>query len=186
MYTISPCCCCDIYIYIQTDVIYYILMYKMIKAGMYLAWWWTNKWNEIKLIFQKKNRWWEWCESRVDVKSLVINTLRPELKCPTILVMIYSNSNFLNRNFIVLWCEFYSVLFQTFQLIRSQCGFKKWVGAEQAPNHYLKQWWPGFLMYICITRPQWVNQMSLSVVVILLSIEHWWKKNKKNPNKLGS
>ena len=28
---------------------------------------------------------------------------------------------------------------------------------QSGANHYLNQWWYGFLMYICITWPQWVN-----------------------------
>ena len=28
---------------------------------------------------------------------------------------------------------------------------------RHATTHYLNQWWPSLLMYICITRPQWVN-----------------------------
>ena len=31
------------------------------------------------------------------------------------------------------------------------------LGTEQATSHYLKQWWPSLLTYICVTWPQWVK-----------------------------
>ena len=36
-----------------------------------------------------------------------------------------------------------------------------WLGADQATSHYLKQWWYSLLTYICVTRPQRVNDVNL-------------------------
>ena len=43
-----------------------------------------------------------------------------------------------------------------FQVI-SQHWFRQWLGAEQAPSHYLNRWWPRAMMAYGITRQQWVN-----------------------------
>ena len=37
--------------------------------------------------------------------------------------------------------------------------FKWWLGAAQATSHYLNRWWFRLLTYICVTRPQWVNNI---------------------------
>ena len=34
------------------------------------------------------------------------------------------------------------------------------LGTGQATSHYLNQWWPGLLMHVCITRPQWVETLQ--------------------------
>ena len=53
--------------------------------------------------------------------------------------------------------RFHWSLFLWLQLTIFQHCFRKWLGAEQATSHYLKQWWYVALTHICVTRPQWVN-----------------------------
>ena len=43
-----------------------------------------------------------------------------------------------------------------------------WLGAEQAPNHYLNQWWPSFTDGYM--HPQWVNSLWPSEAV-------WWQRS---------
>ena len=40
-------------------------------------------------------------------------------------------------------------------------------------SHYLNQWWPGLLKYICITRPQWIrcNQQQCWLILYNLCID---------------
>ena len=37
--------------------------------------------------------------------------------------------------------------------LKSHHWFRWWSGTDQATNHYLNQWWPSLLMYICTTWP---------------------------------
>ena len=47
--------------------------------------------------------------------------------------------------------KFHWNLFPGTQLITPQHWFRQWLGAEQAPSHYLNQWWPSSLTHICGT-----------------------------------
>ena len=47
--------------------------------------------------------------------------------------------------------KFHWSLFLRVQLIIFQHWFRQWLGADQATNHYLKQW---LLTHMCVTRPQ--------------------------------
>ena len=48
------------------------------------------------------------------------------------------------------------------ELTISQHWFRWWLGAKQAANHYLKQWWRSLLTHICVTRPDWVKWYLIS------------------------
>ena len=37
--------------------------------------------------------------------------------------------------------------------------FRKWIGAKQATNHYLNQWWSRLRTHVCITRLRWLNTL---------------------------
>ena len=37
--------------------------------------------------------------------------------------------------------------------------FSKKIMALPVTSHYLNQWWRGLLMHICVTQPQWVNEI---------------------------
>ena len=50
------------------------------------------------------------------------------------------------------WC-----LFPRVQLTIFQHWFRQWLGAGQAPSHYLKQWW---LVYWCIYASLGLNELS--------------------------
>ena len=43
-------------------------------------------------------------------------------------------------------------MFPAVQLTISQHYLRQWLGADQAINHYLDQWWPSSLTHICGTR----------------------------------
>ena len=44
-----------------------------------------------------------------------------------------------------------------------QHWFRKWLGAEQATNRYLKQWWLSVLSHICVNRPRCVNELFVRI-----------------------
>ena len=47
--------------------------------------------------------------------------------------------------------------------------FRKWLGADQATSHFFDRWWPCLLTHICVTRPQWVKNNSISTENLELS-----------------
>ena len=49
-------------------------------------------------------------------------------------------------------------LFLRVQLTISQHWFRKWLCAEQATSHYLKQCWPWLPTHICGTRRRWIKK----------------------------
>ena len=52
-------------------------------------------------------------------------------------------------------------LFLRVQLTIVHHWFRRWLGTDQATSHYLNQWWLDYWrIYICVTRPQWVNSMA--------------------------
>ena len=53
--------------------------------------------------------------------------------------------------------KFHWSLFLMVQLTMNQHCFRLWLGVEQVPTHYLKQWWPSSMTYICGTWPKWVK-----------------------------
>ena len=57
----------------------------------------------------------------------------------------------------VFWFEFHWSLFLRVQLTISQHWFRKWLGADQATSHYLKQCWPSSPTHIFGTKGRWVN-----------------------------
>ena len=60
---------------------------------------------------------------------------------------------------IEFWFEFHWSLFPGAQLTINQHLFRKWLVAEQATSHYLKQCWPSSLTHICGTSGRWVNYL---------------------------
>ena len=79
---------------------------------------------------------------------------------------IFSNA-FSSVKMLKFQLGFHRNLFLSFQLTVSQHWCRWWLGADQATNHYLNQWWSCLLMHICITRPQWVQNFKVSIV-------KWW------------
>ena len=57
--------------------------------------------------------------------------------------------------------KFHWIVFQIIQFKINQHFFRKWIGAEKATSHYLNQWWPSSLKFICVIRPRWVNEVDL-------------------------
>ena len=68
---------------------------------------------------------------------------------------------------LVFWLKFHWSLFPGVQLIITQHWFRKWLGAGQATSHYLNQWWPSALMYICITHWCRVRHICVSKRTII-------------------
>ena len=70
------------------------------------------------------------------------------------------------------WMEIYEfrLQFHWSLLLRDQLTIiqhwvRYWFGANQAPSHYLNQWWPILPTHICVARPQWVNNPTLPHLV---------------------
>ena len=67
----------------------------------------------------------------------------------------------------MLWFRFHWNLFPWMQLtIISQNWFRLCLDAYLVSRQYLNQLWLNLLMQICVTQPQWVNDMSFSSVYI--------------------
>ena len=79
-------------------------------------------------------------------------------KMAAILQTIFSNQ-FSCLKDTVLWYKFHWNLFSMVQSKISQHWFTSWLGAGQAPSHYLNHWWPSLLIHICITQLWWVNSL---------------------------
>ena len=58
-------------------------------------------------------------------------------------------------DFLIFWCKFHWILFQTVQWTISRHWFRYWFGTGHATSHYLNQWCPS-LLCDCVTQPQWV------------------------------
>ena len=80
-----------------------------------------------------------------------------------ILQMTFSSS-FSWITIAVFWLEFHWNLFPHVQLTISQYWFRLWLGTKQATSHYLNQWWPSLLMYLCVTQPQRVNLCHAALI----------------------
>ena len=57
------------------------------------------------------------------------------------------------------WLTFHWNLFASVQLTIFQLWFRKWLGAGQAPSHYLNQWW---LVYWRIYASLGLNELTLN------------------------
>ena len=79
----------------------------------------------------------------------VVNSSPPD-KMAAISQTTFSNAFSWMKSF-VFWFEFHWSLFLRVQLIISRHWFRKWLGAEQATSHYLKQCWTSTLTHICGT-----------------------------------
>ena len=93
---------------------------------------------------------------------------------------------------IVSRLKFHWNLFLSVQLIIFQYWFRKWLGADQATSHYLKQCCPSSPMHICITGGRWVNtlvpgrcgntfksaiskhKLQIKFLGTSCEIVHWW------------
>ena len=53
-------------------------------------------------------------------------------------------------------------MFLGVQSTKFEHWFRQGLGAEQATSHYLKQWCPCVLTFICVTRPQWFKTRTYS------------------------
>ena len=71
---------------------------------------------------------------------------------------------------IVLQFKFQRNLFLRVQLLIYRHWFILWLGTQQATSLYLNQWLPSLLMYICVTRPQWVKALFLCIQLALYTI----------------
>ena len=75
----------------------------------------------------------------------------------------------------VSWFEFHWSLSLRVQLTISQDWFRLWLGVEQATSHYLDQFWPKSLTYLCNARKRGVNHyitfhhMNMVLAVMILS-----------------
>ena len=67
--------------------------------------------------------------------------------------------DFLNEN-VTFLLKFQFCVLGRVQLTISQHWLRWSIGAKQATSHYLTQWFPTWLMLICITRPQWLKYLS--------------------------
>ena len=97
-------------------------------------------------------------------------------------------SPFCRQHFQILlfWFKFHWNLFPMAQSTISHHLFRKWLGAKQAPNHYLNQWWPNssILTFICVTQPLRfninttltanINQWLIMRLVSLFEIPQFW------------
>ena len=70
--------------------------------------------------------------------------------------------------------KFHWSLFLRVQLTIFQHWFRYWLGADQATSHYLSQWWPSSLTYICSTRGRWVNYPESFIVITMTALNHMW------------
>ena len=98
------------------------------------------------------------------VKSHNINTLRPRQNGHHFAYDIFKRI-FLNENYLIFLFEFYLNIFPGAQLSICHHWFRWWLGADQATNHYLNQWWPSLLTHICVTRPQWRELSAMTVMI---------------------
>ena len=72
--------------------------------------------------------------------------------------------------------KFYWIVFLGVELTINY-WFRYWLGAEQATGHYLNQWLHSLLMHLCVTRPQWVKELTHHHIGLLWYIaklaRHW-------------
>ena len=66
--------------------------------------------------------------------------------------------------------EFHWSLFLRIQLTISQHYFRQWLGAKQAPNHYLNECWPSSATHICSTRRRGVKNGIMSLLHELIDL----------------
>ena len=52
---------------------------------------------------------------------------------------------------------FFKILFLRVRFTITPHWFRYWHGAEYATRHYMNQYWPSSMMYICGTRMRWFN-----------------------------
>ena len=68
----------------------------------------------------------------------------------------------------VVFCyEYLSSFFPVIQLTIIQHWLRSWLVACSAPNHYLKQWWTGLLINICIS---WCKFENYNILITKLNI----------------
>ena len=58
------------------------------------------------------------------------------------------------------WLKFPWTLFPRVQSTIFQHWFRSWLGAGQATNHYLNQWWLVYRRIYASLSPQWVNHFK--------------------------
>ena len=54
--------------------------------------------------------------------------------------------------------RFHWNVFPGVQLTIFPYWFRSWLGASQATNHYLEQWWSSLLTHMCVSGPQWAKK----------------------------
>ena len=111
-------------------------------------------------------------------------------KMVAILQTIFSNA-FSRMKSFVYWLKFHWRLFLRVQFTISQHWFRWWLGAGQAPSHYLNQCWPHSLTQICSIRGRWVKITSVPSIFLVTTtiikifalkksftnvIEHIWNR----------
>ena len=90
--------------------------------------------------------------------SYHLNTLRPRQNGRHLFPRRHFQMHFLEwKSRFEFRIQFDWRLFLRVQLTIIRHWFRPWLGAQQATNHYLNQWWPSSLTHICATRAQWVN-----------------------------
>ena len=98
-------------------------------------------------------------------------------------LFLVQNHIFLHKYF-VSWFEFHRTLFRRVQLTISEHWLRWWLGAEQAPSHYLNQCWHSSLTLISGTSERWVLITKTSValqtkfdsdsIYTQLNLSHMW------------
>ena len=90
--------------------------------------------------------------------SSVLNTLRPRQNGRHFIDIF--KCIFLNENVWIL-IKISLKCIPNVRIINIQHLFRSWLGADQAPSHYLNQWWLVRLpTHICVTRPQCVSKLQ--------------------------
>ena len=75
--------------------------------------------------------------------------------------------HFLEWRYVWISIEISLNFFPRVQSMICQHWFRSWLGAHQATNHYLNQWWLSLLTHICITQPQCAKRQHIYICLIL-------------------
>ena len=94
--------------------------------------------------------------------------------------MTFSNI-FSSMKMFELRLKFHWSLFPRVQLPIFQHWFGKWLGADQAPSHYLNQWWLG---YRCIYASLGLNE--LRIMICHAALQWLWQGMDQRFNSLWS
>ena len=93
----------------------------------------------------------------INMQTFAFKTLRPRQdRChfPDIFKRIFLIEKLFNFDE-----KFIEICFPGFKLQYSSIGSDNGFGAGQATSHYLNQWWLNYTTHICVTRPQWVDEI---------------------------